>query len=144
MLDCDVVIDKLILRQPFCEWSSKVFMLGVFGDAELFISTNMLTDIHYILEKELGSQQAQAVLLENVGTLQICGVSAIDAVWAMSQNWTDFEDCLVARAADNVKADYIVTRDNHAFLRSKVPAISPESLMKLLEQSDSVTYREVT
>ena len=143
MLDNNILIEKLCHREPFYDTSNKVLMLGVFGDADLYISTTMLTDIHYILSREHGNQQAQAILMENMGTLKLCGVSAADSLWALQQQWPDFEDCLVARAAENVKADFIVSRDVNGFKQSKIQAISPEDLLERIKDEKGISYHEV-
>ena len=143
MLDSNILIDKLCKRQPFYETSSRVFLLGVFGDAELYISVTMLTDIHYVLSKQYGNKEAQDILQENLGMLKLCGVSAEDGLWSLRQRWDDFEECLVARCAENVKADYIITRDKTGFGKSLVPTLTPEELFVLLNDREGLSYHEI-
>jgi len=144
MLDSNILIDRLCKREPFYELANRVFMLGVFGDAELYVSVKMLTDIHYILSKQYGGKQAQAILEENLGTFKLCGVSAEDGIWSLRQRWDDFEDCLVARCASNIKADYIITRDKTGFVKSLVPALSPEDFLQLLNEQKGLSYHELS
>jgi predicted nucleic acid-binding protein len=143
MLDNNIVIDKLCRREPFYELSNRICLLGLAGDANIYISVNMLTDIFYILRKDYGSETAQNMILENLSYLQVCGVSAGDGVESLRQGWPDFEDCLVARCAENIKADYIITRNPADFKGSLVPAITPEAFFELLESRDGLTYREI-
>ncbi|MDR0514089.1 MAG: PIN domain-containing protein [Coriobacteriaceae bacterium] len=133
LLDCNVVLDKLGRREPFYDAANRVFLSAAFGDTQIFISANMLTDILYLLKKQLGNQISQSNLLAACEILHIAGLSADDCLWALRQGWDDFEDCLVSRCAENIRADYIVTRDSSGFSRSLVPAISPEALLALLE-----------
>jgi predicted nucleic acid-binding protein len=143
MLDTNVVIDTLCHREPFYEQSSKVCLLGVFGDANTYISVNMLADIFYILRKDYGNAVAQEILLENLSYLKVCGISASDGIQSLKQGWSDFEDCLVARCAQNIKADYIVTRNPADFKRSPVLALTPEQLFELLEKQEGLTYQSL-
>jgi len=142
ILDNNIIIDFLTKRQPFAELAKKVVMLSVFGDADNYITVTMLTDIYYILQKDYGSQGAQDMIEENLGYLSLVGASADDAQWCLQQRWDDFEDCLVARCAENIKADFIVTRDKEGFTKSLVPSISPAELLELFE-SRGITYHEV-
>ena len=143
MLDNNILIDRLCKRQPFYETSNQVFILGIFGDAELYVSVTMLTDIHYILSKQYGNKGAQEVFQESLGMLKLCGTSAEDGLWSLRQRWDDFEDCLVARCAENIKADYIITRDKAGFEKSLIPALTPEELLALLDDREGLSYHEV-
>jgi predicted nucleic-acid-binding protein len=142
MLDNNVVIDRLIRRDPFYHSASQVFLMGIFQDAELYISTSMLTDVIYILQKHYKQAEAQEVMLECLEHLHLCSVSAEDGLWCLSQAWNDFEDCLATRCAENIKADYIVTRDLKGFEKSLVPAITPDALLALFE-ARGITYNEI-
>lgn len=42
----------------------------------------------------------------------------------------DFEDCLQNRCAEQVRADYIITRNLEDFKESDVPAILPVDFLK--------------
>jgi predicted nucleic acid-binding protein len=142
LIDSNVVIDRLGRREPFYSAASRVFQTGIFGDAELYISTSMLTDIVYVLTRKYGRLGAQKAMLESLEYLNVCAVSAEDGIWSLRQGWDDFEDCLVARCAENIKADYIVTRDLDGYTKSLIPAITPDALLALLE-ARGITYDQV-
>ena len=142
VLDNNIVIDHIDRREPFYELSRRVCLLGVVGEANTYISVNMLTDIYYLLRKDYGSQGAQYLIENNLSFLQLIGISAEDAQKALAARWGDFEDCLVARCAEKIKADYIVTRNVKDFRSSSVEAVTPEELFDRLEKQGFV-YEEV-
>lgn len=142
VLDNSIVIDHIDRREPFYELSRRVCLLGVVGEANTYISVNMLTDIYYLLRKDYGSQGAQDLIENNLSFLQLIGISAEDAQKALAARWGDFEDCLVARCAEKIKADYIVTRNVKDFRSSSVEAVTPEELFDRLEKQGFV-YEEV-
>ena len=142
VLDNNIVIDHIDRREPFYELSRRVCLLGVVGEANTYISVNMLTDLYYLLRKDYGSQGAQDVISNNLPFLQLIGISAEDAQKALAARWGDFEDCLVARCAEKIKADYIVTRNVKDFRSSSVEAVTPEELFDRLEKQGFV-YEEV-
>lgn len=142
MLDNNIVLDHIDRREPFYELSRKVCLLGVVGEAATYISVNMLTDIYYLLRKDYGSQGAQDMIENNLSFLQLIGITPEDARKALSARWGDFEDCLVARCAEKIKADYIVTRNVKAFRDSTVEAVTPEELFQRLEEQGYV-YEEI-
>ena len=142
MLDNNIVLDHIGRRQPFYELSRKVCLLGITGEANTFISVNMLTDIYYIMKKDFGSAQAQNLIENNLSFLQLVGVSPDDAQTALTRKWDDFEDCLVATCAEKIKANYIITRNVKDFRASKIEAITPEELFARLEQT-GFTYEDI-
>lgn len=142
VLDNNIVIDHIDRREPFYELSRLVCLLGVVGEANTYISVNMLTDLYYLLRKDYGSQGAQDLIENNLSFLQLIGISAEDAQKALAARWGDFEDCLVARCAEKIKADYIVTRNVKDFRSSSVEAVTPEELFDRLEKQGFV-YEEV-
>lgn len=60
----------------------------------------------------------------------------------VAARWADFEDCLVARCAEKIKADYIITRNVKDFRDSAVEAITPEELFARLAR-EGKTYEVV-
>lgn len=69
-------------------------------------------------------------------------LSADDLRRAARLRWDDYEDCLIALAADKAHADYLITRDARGFSRSPVPALSPPDWLGLMRESGLV-YDEV-
>lgn len=67
MLDTNILIDHIGRREPFYELSRRACLLGITGVPETFISTTMITDIHYLLSKDFGSIEAQRMIEEDLG-----------------------------------------------------------------------------
>lgn len=142
VLDSNIVLDHIDRREPFYELSRKVCLLGVVGEANTYITVNMLSDIYYLLRKDFGSQGAQEMIEQDLSFLQLVSVTPEDAQKALAARWNDFEDCLVACCAEKIGADYIITRNVKDFRASKVEAITPEELFARLEQR-GISYEEV-
>ncbi|MCI8469114.1 MAG: PIN domain-containing protein [Eggerthellaceae bacterium] len=142
MLDVNVVLDHIGRREPFYELSRRVCLLGIIGEATTYLSTNMATDLYYVLRKDYGSYEAQRMIEEDLSFLRFVGVSPDDVTAALAQKWPDFEDCLVAHCARKVNADYLITRNVKDFARSSVRALTPEQLFAELE-ARGLVYEEV-
>ncbi|MGH9695557.1 MAG: PIN domain-containing protein [Bryobacteraceae bacterium] len=54
---------------------------------------------------------------------------------ALDLKWRDFEDSVVAAAAESTGCDFIVTRDSAGFPNSPVKVVTPEIAAVLLRQS---------
>ena len=142
MLDANIVIDHIGRREPFYELSRRVCRLGITGEAATYISTNMATDIYYLLRKDYGSQEAQRMIEEDLSFLALVGVDPQDVHEALALRWGDFEDCLVAQCARKIGADYIITRNTRDFTRSSIKALTPEQLFEELA-ARGLVYEEI-
>lgn len=142
MLDINVILDHIGRREPFYELSRRVCLLGVVGEAQMCVSSNMITDIYYLLRKDHGSEEAQRMIEEDLEFLEVVGVSAEDVAEALSLRWADLEDCLVSLCAKKAGADLIVTRNVKDFARSSVRALTPAALFEELEARGMV-YEEI-
>lgn len=142
MIDNNIVLDHIDRREPFYRMSRKVCLLGVTEEANTYVSVNMLTDIYYLLRKDYGSLGAQDMIENNLSFLKLVGITPEDAQAALSARWGDFEDCLVARCAEKIKADFIVTRNVKDFKASPVEAVTPEELFARLK-SKGLDYEEI-
>ena len=142
MLDTNIVLDHIGRREPFYELSRRTCLLGIVGEARTFVTTSMVTDLFYLLRKDFGSVEAQRMIQEDLGFLEMVSVTPDDVAEALAQRWTDFEDCLVARCAQKVGADYIITRNVDDYKRSTVRAVTPQQLFDELDVR-GIVYREI-
>lgn len=142
MLDTNVVLDHVGKREPFTDIARKICLLGIAKEANLYISTSMITDLAYLLRKDHGSIGSQKLIEDTLSFLQPISCSPEDVKQALFEKWDDFEDCLVAQCAKKIKADYIITRNTKDFSRSAVPSITPEDLFAILEKQ-GFTYEEI-
>ncbi len=70
------------------------------------------------------------------GQAGVFGVAAVDEAVvrrAAALNWTDFEDAVVAAAAEAAGCDAVVSRDPAGFAKSPVPVLTPKAALALLE-----------
>lgn len=135
LFDTCVILDHLLHRQPFAKSSRDILRLSGQIRFEGLITVNQLTDIHYILKRNLHEESKVRNLLNQL--LQLINVvdsSTLDVYLALNSKMIDFEDALLVETASRIKADYIVTRNLKDFSNSKVPAISPENLIKLIPE----------
>ena len=138
-LDTNIVLDYLLHRTPFYHDSRTVTLLGCVGETENFISASTVTDINYFLAKEYGSLEAQEIIERDLDFLQLAPVTQSEITSGLKRRWSDFEDAVVAACAENVNADFIVTRNQSDFTLSKIKALSPTELLQWYE-SNNIIY----
>lgn len=143
LLDTNVLFDITARRKPFFEQAKLLLAAQIFGDLELWVSAKSYTDIFFVMNRDFDSALIQQSFLRGLEYFKVCSVDESTVHEAATRAWPDFEDALVAVCAENVRADYLVTRDASGFTRSSIPAISPNDLFERLENELGVSYAEV-
>lgn len=140
LLDTNVLIDYFDQREPFFKDSVRLKAMSLFGDIDLWATSNCFTDLFYVLNKSADSAVIQQAIQASKGYLNICSVDADDIYRATAEQWRDFEDCLLYVCALKIKADYIITRDLNGFKQSKIPCLAPSEFLEQVSQATGVDY----
>ena len=142
LLDTNVIIDHFGNRPGFVDASNKIFCMGAFGDANLWVSPQSLNDAFYILRKAAPAESIQAAFAKSLAFLRVCPAGQDLYQRATALAWPDMEDCLIALCAEDVKADFIVTRDANGFAQSPVKAATPGEIIELMSSKHGLEYDE--
>ena len=132
LLDTNVLIDYYLSRPGFAPDIRRLFALAALGKVELWASAKSFTDVFFVGSRAVDSAVLQEVIAKSLDVLNVCSIDGGDVRSCLEEKWPDFEDCLVARAAEKVKADAIVTRDLGGFARAAMPARTPTEVVGLL------------
>ncbi|MCL2260788.1 MAG: PIN domain-containing protein [Fibromonadales bacterium] len=130
--DTNVIVDILLKREPFFENSfgalEKVAEKSVSG----IISSSAITDIYYIVNKELKDKEKSLASIFNIlKILLLTSTTPQDIFTAKTLDMADFEDAVISVIASRNKADYIITRNAPDFENTLVPAITPTEFLKI-------------
>lgn len=145
LLDTNVMLDMFACREGFCQEALAIKAMGLYNDADLWVSAKSFTDVFYVMNKsgKYESEVIQDLFLENLSYLNVCKIDKDDIMESARAKWPDFEDCLVARCAEKVKADLLLTRDEKGFASSNVPPCSPAAFLEYLEDEYGIVYDEI-
>lgn len=77
-------------------------------------------------------RQARELIADLIEGTDIARLDNHEVKRALGLPMTDFEDALVAAAAESAAATHIVTRNIADFRRSPVKAVTPEAFMRLV------------
>jgi predicted nucleic acid-binding protein len=95
LLDSNIALDIILLREPFYQNAKKVVESSRHGMGTVFVSASAVTDIYYIacriLKDEALVMSRLKVLLK---TVDIATVTGADIRRAIDLDWADFEDCV--------------------------------------------------
>ena len=132
LFDSDVLLDILAQRQPFVVFSTQALNTVIRKQVQGFVSGHAITNIFYILRRQIGSDRARKLIETLLQNLQVASVTDSVIHQALQSPIKDFEDAVTSAAAIAAGVEMIVTRNKIDFVGSLVPALSPEEFLKML------------
>lgn len=131
MLDTNVLIDFISMREPYAANARNILMLCMDKTIDGCIAAHSVMNTFYILRKELSVEDRKNFLLDMCRFLTVVGIDKNKIVAALqNESFKDVEDCLQTECAKTFSADYIVTRNIKDFEHSIIPAITPDEFLK--------------
>lgn len=129
MLDLNVVLDVVQHREPFYTASASVLSQALTQDVVGFLPSHALTTLYYVVSRHSGKVKAGELVDWLLAHFQVVPQDKEQFHRARTLSFPDFEDAVVASAAEAANCDAIVTRNIADFLGSPVPAVTPEELL---------------
>jgi len=130
LIDTNVIIDTLAIREPFNEQSDKIFELAAKDVIEGCILTSSVIDIYYLLRKQFNDAERRKKIQTLLDLFQVIEVTKNDCLNALQSSMPDFEDALIFVCVDREDIDFIVTRDIEFLKLAK--AISPSEFYEMI------------
>jgi predicted nucleic acid-binding protein len=137
LIDTNVVIDILLKREPYYEDAILISILLEKKILEGYISASAITDIYYIINKNLKDKEKSFGKIK--GLLKIVNIASVNefSIYeAVDSGWDDFEDSLQYIVGKEMDVDYIVTRNTTDYEKSLIKVIEPNMLLNILENSE--------
>lgn len=146
LVDTNVLIDYLSMREPFYDEARLLMIVGRVGEFELWMTSSQVTDLIYILSD--GSKQSlMPSVLERLRGLrtfvEVFAVGGAEVDRMLASAWKDPEDALMFESALSLKADAIITRNAKDFESSLVRAMTAREFFNWLRDEKGVDYQEV-
>ncbi len=139
-LDTNILIDKLANRQPFVEDVKELCVAKFFGDVELLVSVQSYLDALFVMRKYASQVALRQSCIESFKFFNVVDMEKANLLLGLESDWPDVEDFVIAKTAEDVGADFLITRDVEGFKDSKVQAMSPKSFIKILKDEYNVEY----
>ncbi|MGM0595396.1 MAG: PIN domain-containing protein [Pseudomonadota bacterium] len=133
LIDLNVILDVVQCRKPHYSASAAVLDEAVSGRVPATLPAHSITTLHYLISRYNVNQAADRAVDWLLRHFDVAGTKKADFIRALGLNWKDYEDAVVAVAADVRGCSCIVTRNVKDFTGSPVPALTPEEY--LLTQS---------
>jgi len=133
LIDTNVILDIALNREPFFEYSSKIFDKIDDQILEGFITASSITDIYYIASKQKDKFQARKFLISLIQILEVVGVDKDIVIQALESEMSDFEDAIQVFSAKSNSIDLVITRNVADFASSGMKVFTPQEFIQNLE-----------
>lgn len=132
-VDCDVILDLLLARQPHFPASTRLFMLFQEGSLEGYVSPLVFSNLFYVLRKAMPSREAIEALEKLKRLVGILSVDGAIVDRALGSSFTDFEDAIQHFTALTHGLDALVTRNKRDYRVAELPIFNAEECIHWLE-----------
>lgn len=125
LVDLNVLLDVIQRREPHYAASASILSRITEGDLEGAVAGHALTTIYYIVSRFADRQSANRAVDWILRDMKVVPEGRDLFLRARSLKMGDFEDAVVASAAETMHCEWIVTRNVDDFAQSPVPAVTP-------------------
>ena len=131
LIDTNVILDVLLNREPFSREAYEVLRLAQRDDIQEYVSASAITDIYYIINRNLKDKEQTRKLLQNLLTIvSVAAVTESEIRTALEGEWPDFEDSVQHAVALHAGINRIVTRNEKDYGKARIPVLSPAMLLR--------------
>jgi hypothetical protein len=128
-VDCDVLINVGLGREPFCQ-ASGALLNYLEHNNNGFIAWHSVANFFYLTAKGNNKQQSRNFIAELCAFVKIVPVSNQDLMIALDLPLTDFEDAMQCASAMACHADVIISRNIKDYQNSPIKTMTPEQFLQ--------------
>jgi predicted nucleic acid-binding protein len=133
-IDCNILLDWLLDREPFSSYSAKVIELIETRKIIGLVSPLTLANTYYVISKELNKKIADEFIHDSLRIFSVPGVSLKNIKEAMSNKFKDFEDDVHSSIAAENGVDFLLTRNKKDFKTDKFKVLDAEEFLRIIEK----------
>lgn len=136
LIDTNVVLDLMLDRAPFADDAALLFEQAERGNISAVLCGTTITTIHYIAAKTIGARKAKQALGRLLSLCEIASVGRAVLEDALSAEFPDFEDAVLAAAARGAGVDAIISRNAKDFRKANIPVYDAAQAVELLSRAN--------
>ncbi len=129
LVDINVLMDVYYRREPHFSASTRFINHVATGRVSACLAAHEITTLYYLVSRFTNPQAAGTAIDWALKHMAVATVGSEEIARARSLEWPDFEDAVVAAAAESAGCKAIITRNVRDFRGSPVPAMPPEDLI---------------
>ena len=129
LCDINVILDILLLREPFQRPAAVLFGALERGEARGYLCAVSFPTLHYLLAKHVGPTVAVQSLNKLRTVFRVAPVDEKVVDLALASTIRDFEDAVQYYSAIRAGADALITRNKKDYSVRGIPVLTPEEFL---------------
>lgn len=131
-VDSDILLDVLLRREPFNKFGQILLQQALERNIDLYSSTLIFANIHYMLAKNFNKQIAKEQLNVLSRIVKALAFDADSLNKALNSDSIDFEDTVQYFVAKDNQCDLIVSRNLKHYKKFDIPVLTAEQFLQTL------------
>jgi predicted nucleic acid-binding protein len=133
LLDTNIILDLLAMREPYYDEASKLFSLADKRKVALSISSLSLVNTHYILRRSLAEKETRKILRNFKLLVKVLSLDDKILDFALNSDLKDFEDAIQYFTSIETGQELIITRNMSSFRNSTIPVMTAREFLKSIK-----------
>ena len=129
-VDTDVIFDLLAKREPFYNYSAKLFTHADKQELTICVSSLCFGNLNYILSKQKSATEARKILSRFKVLVKVLPVDDKVIELALNSDFKDFEEAIQYYCAIENGIKIIITRNLKDFKHARIPVLTAEEFVK--------------
>jgi predicted nucleic acid-binding protein len=130
-IDSDVLLDLLLKREQFYLYTQILLLETVKSGIQLNTSVLVISNVHYILSKSIGSKASKGKIKELIKTVKVLSFEKDVVDEALDSIFEDFEDAIQNLIAIRYNCQAIITRNIKDYKHSSLPVYTTEQYLNI-------------
>jgi predicted nucleic acid-binding protein len=130
-VDTDIIYDMLAKREPHYHAAAKLFTLSDDGKIQIFISALTVANIHYLISKQLSSNEAKQIIRKFKLLVNIVPINEKIIDLALNSDFKDFEDAIQYYCALENDVELLLTRNLKDYKKAQISVMTAQDFINL-------------
>jgi predicted nucleic acid-binding protein len=131
-IDSDIILDVLLEREEFFESSANILNLSELNEIKLFTSVIAITNIAYILRKELKNNKKVNEYINIILSItKALPVTEEIIINSMETDFNDFEDSIQYITAKTNGIKILLSRNKKDYKKAEIQILTPIEFLEI-------------
>jgi predicted nucleic acid-binding protein len=119
-VDSDIILDVLLARELFYEFSAEVFDLGISKKISLFTTAVVLANVFYFIRKKYDTEKSKELLKKLRHFINVLPVEEKIVDMALNSKFGDFEDGIQYFSSKEHNIPVLITRKGKGYKEKEI------------------------
>jgi predicted nucleic acid-binding protein len=130
-VDTDIIYDMLAKRELHYQAAARLFTLSDGGKIQIFISALTVANIHYLISKQLSSNEAKQIIRKFKLLVNIVPINEKIIDLALNSDFKDFEDAIQYYCALENDIELLLTRNLKDYKQAQISVMTAQDFINL-------------